>query len=181
MVKKILQRYLPDPQKMREYKCLQIFGERLHDPNVWHLNRRSAAGAVGLGLFIAFVPVPIHTWMAVFGAIWLRVNLPLAVLTIFITNPVTIPPFFYCTYKVGVWLLSAPPNELNIQFSLDWLLNEAGDIWAPLLVGSLAVGVLLGTAGYAAVRSLWRLSVLRKRRRLVNGRLAQRMLLGGSL
>lgn len=172
-MKKFLNRYLPDHQRMRENKYLRLFGERLHEPGLWHLNRRTAAGAVGLGLFIAFVPVPIHTWMAIFGAIWLRVNLPLTVLTIFITNPVTIPPFFYFSYKVGAWLLSAPPNEFSVEFSLDWLLNEAGDIWAPLLVGSLAVGVLLGTAGYAAVRSLWRLAVLRKRRRLVNDRLNQ--------
>jgi uncharacterized protein (DUF2062 family) len=172
MFKRVLQQYLPDHQKIREHKYLQLFGERLHDPNLWHLNRRSVAGAMGLGVFIAFLPLPIHILLATVAAIGLRLNLPVILITIFINNPITIPPFFYFTYKVGTWLLNTPPHEFTIQLSLHWLLNETGAIWAPLLVGSLGVGTLLGIIVYAAVHLGWRCYVIRRRRKLIAARLA---------
>ena len=71
------------------------------DPNLWHLNRHSAAGGFGIGLFFAFWPVPFQMWLSAFAAIPLRVNLPLSVATVWLTNPITMPPIFYGAYKVG--------------------------------------------------------------------------------
>ena len=36
---------MPDHKLIREHKHLRIFGSMLHDPNLFHLNRRSVAGA----------------------------------------------------------------------------------------------------------------------------------------
>ena len=58
MAKKLIRRYLPDPHKIRDHKHLRLFGTLLHDPNLWHLNRRSVSGAFAVGLFMAFVPMP---------------------------------------------------------------------------------------------------------------------------
>jgi uncharacterized protein (DUF2062 family) len=173
MVRRVLRRYLPDHQSIHKHRHLRLFGNRLHDPNLWHLNRRSVAGALGVGTFIAFIPIPGHILMAAASAIWLRINLPLTLIAIFITNPFTIPPVFYFTYKVGSWMLGTPPRTFAFEFSLDWLLHEAGTVFPPLLVGSLATGALLGAAAYGLVRFSWRLYVwrlylIRKRRKLVN-------------
>ena len=54
MPKKFIRRFLPDPQSIKQNKALKIFGSVLHEPNLWHLNRRSASGAFGIGLFFAF-------------------------------------------------------------------------------------------------------------------------------
>jgi len=174
MVKRLLKRYIPDHHSVRENKHLRLFGNRLHDPNLWHLNRRSVAGAIGIGTFIAFVPIPGHIIMAAASAIWLRINLPLTLITIFITNPVTIPPIFYFTYKAGAWLLGTPPRTFTFEFSLQWLLHETSTIFLPLLVGSLAVGTLLGAISYAAVRFAWRIYVWRLYIARKNRRLAKR-------
>ena len=56
---------------------LSIFGSILHDANLWHLNRRSASGAFGIGLFFAFWPFPFQMILVVMMAIPLRVNIPL--------------------------------------------------------------------------------------------------------
>lgn len=170
MVKQWLKRYLPDHQRVREHKHLQFFGDRLHDPNLWHLNRRSVAGAMGVGTFIAFIPMPVHIILAAASAIWLRINLPLTVAMVFLTNPITIPPVFYFTYKVGTWMLGTKPHQFIFEFSLSWLLQEAGTIVPPLLVGSLSVGTLLGITVYVAVRLSWRLYVVLKRRKSANRR-----------
>ena len=173
MFKQILKNYLPDHQKIRDHKRLQIFGDRLHDPNLWHLNRRSVPGAVGMGLFIALIPLPVHTPLAAIMAIWLRLNLPVTLVAAYITNPLTIPPIFYFAYKVGAWMLNVPPHEFTIEFSLHWLLHEAGAIWLPLLVGSLTVGLVLGVVSYLAINLLWRYGIVRRRRRLLKSRLRQ--------
>ena len=51
MPKKFIKRYLPDPHSIKENRALKIFGSILHEPNLWHLNRKSASGAFGIGLF----------------------------------------------------------------------------------------------------------------------------------
>ncbi|SIQ68664.1 DUF2062 domain-containing protein [Aeromonas hydrophila] len=45
MPKRLIQRWLPDPATLKEHKHLRLFGKLLLDANLWHLNRRSAAGA----------------------------------------------------------------------------------------------------------------------------------------
>ena len=95
MPKKFIRRFLPSHQSIKQNKALKIFGSVLHEPNLWHLNRRSAAGAFGIGLFFAFWPVPFQMWLSAGLAIPFRVNLPLSVATVWVTNPFTIPPIFY--------------------------------------------------------------------------------------
>ena len=95
MAKKTIQRFLPDPNKIRHHKSLKIFGRLLQDANLWHLNRRSARGAFAVGLFFAFIPVPFQMVLAAAGAILFRVNLPISVALVWLTNPLTMPPIFY--------------------------------------------------------------------------------------
>ncbi len=163
MPRRMIKRYLPDHAKVRHHKHLQFLGDRLHDPNLWHLNRRSVAGAMGMGVFVAFIPVPMQMVIAAIAAVWLRVNLPLAVAMVWITNPFTIPPILFFTYKVGAWLLNYPPAHFQLELSLEWLLSGTSYVWRPLLAGSLLVGTALGIIVYIAVRLAWRLHIVRKR------------------
>ncbi|HXH04064.1 MAG TPA: DUF2062 domain-containing protein [Candidatus Competibacteraceae bacterium] len=165
MPKRLIKRYLPDYHTLREHRHLRFLGTRLHDPNLWHLNRRSVAGAMGIGIFIAFIPVPAQMLLSAIAAVWLRVNLALAVAMAWITNPITMPPIFYVDYKVGSWLLGQPAQPLPFHFSMEWVMQEIQQLWQPFLVGSVVVGMALGMVAYIAVRLLWRIAVLRRRRR----------------
>ena len=104
VLKKFFKRILPEVHQIREHKHLQIFGDILHDPHIFHLTRRSVAGGVATGLFVCFLPMPGHMILAALVAIKLRVNLPLAVILVWITNPVTMPPIFYLAYKLGNYI-----------------------------------------------------------------------------
>ena len=161
MVRNLLRRWLPHDSRFREHKHLRWLGRRLHDPNLWHLNRRSVSGAAFVGLFMAWVPLPTQMLLAGIFALWLRVNLPVAVVLVWITNPLTIPPMSYFAYKVGARLLGRPAQEMQVELSLDWLGDQLGHIWAPMLVGSLLIGLVSGLIGLVAVRMLWRLHVKR--------------------
>lgn len=157
MPRKFLRRYLPHSAQVRNHWLLSWLGDRLHHPRLWHLNRRSVAGAAGVGLFVAFIPLPFQMVFAALGALWLRVNLPLAVALIFITNPITMGPVYYACYKIGACLLGDAAIEIGNSFqpSVEWLFLEIATIWWPLLVGSLVIGGISGLIGYWAVQLLW--------------------------
>jgi uncharacterized protein (DUF2062 family) len=161
MAKKFIRRYLPDPHKIRDHRHLRLFGTLLHDPNLWHLNRRSASGAFAVGLFMAFIPMPFQMIPAAAAAILLRVNLPISVALVWITNPFTMPPVFYFCYTLGSWLLDTPLRAVEFQISWEWLNTEFHRVWRPFLLGSFLVATVTGAAGFFGIRALWRWHVIR--------------------
>jgi uncharacterized protein (DUF2062 family) len=168
MVKKYIKRYTPDRDTVRNHRHLRIFGRLLHDPNLWHMNRRSVAGSFAIGLFWAFIPIPLQMLAAAATAIPARVNLPISVATVWLTNPLTMPPIFYFNYRVGTWILGEHPVTTHAEISLEYFFAELADIWQPLILGSLVCGVVAALIGFAAVRVWWRWWVIQhlKRRRL---------------
>ena len=82
MPRHLIKRYSPDHEKIRNHKHVKVFGKLLHDPNLWHLNRRSVSGAFGVGLFWAMIPMPFQMIAAAATAIGLRTNLPLSVVLV---------------------------------------------------------------------------------------------------
>lgn len=163
MPKKWIKRWMPDHEKIRKHPHLnKVFGTLLHDPNLLHLNRRSVAGAFVVGLFMAFVPLPSQMIMAAAAAILLRVNLPISVGLVWLTNPVTMPPVYYFCYKVGTWILNSPQHEFTFELSWQWLGSELGHIWQPFLLGCLICGVISAVIGGLAMRLLWRWHVVKQ-------------------
>jgi uncharacterized protein (DUF2062 family) len=142
-----------------------MFGKLLHDANLWHLNRRSVSGAFCCGLFWAFIPIPLQMLASAASAIVFRVNLPIAVALVWLTNPLTMPPVFYFNYVVGAKLLGEPITVTDFDASVAWLESVIAQIWEPLLLGSLVSGTLAGLIGYAGMRGFWRWHVLRQYRR----------------
>ncbi len=146
---------------MQKHPHLQGFGKRLQDPNLWHLNRRSVSGAVAVGLFCALLPVPGQMFLAAALAIWARVNLPVSVVLIFATNPLTMPPVFYGTYKLGAWIMDLPPKQIDFELSIDWLISMQ-HIWKPLFLGSLVAAVIVAALGFVLTRLIWRLHIINR-------------------
>jgi len=163
MPRKFFQRFLPHPRTIKENKTLQIFGDWLHKPNLWHLNRRSVAGAFAVGLFCAWMPVPFQMALAAGVAIWLGTNLPLSIVLVWITNPVTIPPMFYFAYIVGTWIVGEPVTDFSFELTMDWLLNELSAIWKPFLVGCFTLASVSSLVGYFAIDGFWRYTVVKRR------------------
>jgi len=170
MPRRFLKRYTPDRAALKKHRCLRSLGTLLHDENLWHLNRRSVSGGVACGLFWAMIPFPTQMIASALSAVFFRINLPISVALVWISNPVTIPPMFYFNYLVGTWLLGTPPDVGKFELSIGWITTEIGVIWQPLLVGSLLIGTLLGITGYCITRLYWRQHVLRRLRDRGNNR-----------
>ena len=153
---------MPDHHGVRQHRTLAFLGTLLHDPQIFHLTRHSAAGGMAAGLFCAFFPIPGHMLFAAIAAIGFRVNLPIAVAAVWITNPITIPPIFYLAYRLGAAFLDHPVEQVSFEFTLKWLNTTFVHIWPPLVVGSLILATTSAAIGYAGVRLLWRLAVVMK-------------------
>lgn len=161
MPRKLLKRILPDHKTMREHPHLKKFGQRLIEPKIWHLNRRSVAGGLALGLFTGFLPVLGQMFIAAALAIFFRVNLPIAMFSSWFSNPFTYAPVFFFAYKVGAWILQVPMEHHTFDVSWEWLTHEFLLIWQPLLLGSLICGIIAGLLGIIFVRLIWRIMVVR--------------------
>jgi len=159
MPRKFFKRYMPEPKTMREHPRLRFLGNLLQDPGIWRLNRNSLAGGMALGVFLAFVPMPFQMIPAAIGAILLRVNLPLAVASVWISNPVTMPGMMYFCYRIGNWVMGSPLRERQFEPRLEWFWTELNTIWQPLFLGSFICGVIASLAAYGLVQFIWRLHI----------------------
>ncbi len=162
MPRRTLKRLLPAAQSFRSQRSLRAFGPFLNDPNLWHLNRYSVSTAAFVGLFFAFMPVPVQTLLAVATGILVRCNLPLAVILVWISNPLTMPPMFFASHRLGSWLLGRESQPLRFEFTGEWFMAQIAQGWQPLLLGSVILGAFAGLTGFLAMRYLWRLSVVRR-------------------
>ncbi|ATG74519.1 DUF2062 domain-containing protein [Zobellella denitrificans] len=162
MPKKTLKRLMPDPGTIKNHKYLSMLGHRLHDNNLWHLNRHSAAGAFAVGLFCAWLPIPFQMVVAAVLAMSFRVNLPLSVVLVWLTNPLTMPPMFYFAYRLGSFLLNKPHHYQHFEMSLSWLSSAMTTAAPPFLLGCLVLGLVSSATGYMVIHAMWRWSVSRR-------------------
>ena len=163
MPRKFFQRFMPDPHTIKNHKSLSLFGEMLHAPNLWHMNRKSIAGAFAVGLFFAWWPVPFQMVLSAAAAIWFQTNLPLSVVLVWITNPVTMPVMFYLAYVVGTWILGVPEMAFAFEPTFDWLTHGLSAIWKPFLTGCLVLATISSLIGYATIQIIWRISISKRR------------------
>ena len=162
MPKKIIKRWMPNHQTIKENKYLQIFGDLLHNANLWHFNRRSVAKAFAVGLFVAFLPIPFQMVLAASIAIIVHANLPLSVALVWITNPLTMPFIFYFNYVVGTWILGVSEQPFAFDASWQWVVESFSTIGPALFLGSVVLGAIFAIIGFFGIKILWRYSVAKE-------------------
>lgn len=162
MPRELFRRYMPTQEALSRYSALKPLGKLLYEPELWHLHRRSVSGACFIGLFCAFLPIPLQMLVSAAIAILTRCNLPISVALVWITNPITMPPVFYFTYELGAWLLGTHVSTENAELDMAWVTSQFDAIWKPLLLGSVLCGWVSGVTAYVLVRVSWRLHVVRR-------------------
>lgn len=134
--------------------------------DLWSIHKESIARGVGIGLFVAFVPImPFQTLMAILLSILLRANFAVAFAVSWISNPLTLLPLTYFTYQMGHWVIGEPLHTLTIH-TFSW--GDQKDFWSSLsawlqqfgkafFVGMSIISLSAALIGYAVVRFLWHL------------------------
>ncbi|MDH3615731.1 MAG: DUF2062 domain-containing protein [Gammaproteobacteria bacterium] len=135
------------------------FRHLLHDHRLWGIRRRWVVPAFATGLFVAFLPFPGHMLMSALAALALRINIPVAAVTTWVSNPLTVGPMFYFAYRLGIIILDMPPQPFEMELTLEWVTHTFVNIWQPMLLGSLLLGSAAALVGYIVLDILWRLSI----------------------
>jgi len=161
---KFLRKYQPALDAIRDHPLCVRHASWLRHPGLWYFNRRSVPGAVAIGLFAGLVPGPLQMLVALLLAVPLRKNIPVALVTTFYTNPLTIVPLYVLAYAYGHFLMGSSAPDVHIDpLHMHW--TEILALGKPLALGLLALALTFAAVGYAAVAITWRIHVVRAWRR----------------
>jgi len=143
-------------------KAMEWVKRKLADPMLWHLNRRSVAGAVAVGLFIGWLPIPMQMLIAALIAATLRVHVPVSVVLVWFSNPLTFPPLLYAAWFIGSSILGTPMITEPLSMNVSALLKATASAWPVILFGSVFCATLFSVLGYVLTNTLWRIVAIRR-------------------
>ncbi len=130
-------------------------------PEYLSTNRKMVSRAVLIGLFIAFIPMPMQMLAVVAMMPFVKFNVPIGIAMCWLSNPLTMPPMYYMEYLTGSFILRIKPEP--VQMTLDWFTNNFDNIVIPLYTGTAVYSVFGSLLAYWAVNHFWRGSVERDR------------------
>jgi uncharacterized protein len=172
-----LKRWTPNRLVLEKHWCLKHLAVPFSDRGCWTFNRSSVTRAFALGLFIAFIPptplLPVHIVVCALLGVYFRLNLPVLVATVFVSNPFTWLPQVAGSIWVGAKLMGLDLMPFLHAISHQTFWTDVRELWAPLLLGALVLGLVAATAGYILAQCVWRARViyqLRRRRARSSGR-----------
>ncbi len=130
----------------------------------------SKALGVAIGMFIGMTPtvgiqMVLVLMTAVLTARFFYFNRVAALLTVYVSNPLTTLPIYWLNYQVGTWFV--PGNVGYDEFAKILVYKNFAEWWQtilglfvkigpPLIVGSLVVATVCGVVSYPLIR--WLLS-----------------------
>lgn len=127
----------------------RAMGDRIFDPRLWSWSRHGAALGLAIGAFFSALPIPLQSLPATFFAVVFRVNVPAALVGCWITNPLTLPLFFYLQIVTGSYLLGR--ESLLDQFRSESFVELLKAAPGVIVVGGIVLGVALGVICYVLV------------------------------
>ena len=178
-----LRRLLPSPDSLQDKRWLRWLGPLLQHPRLWHVSRRGIALGMAIGVFfgllIPIAQIPVSAAVAVV----LRANVPSAIASTLVTNPVTFGPVYYAAWRLGKAVLGepvdagqAPPAQSDstpVDDGVAWWersLTQLRAVGQALLLGLAIMACSIGLLTYALVSAIWALRVRWRRRRRLRDR-----------
>ena len=170
-----LKRVTPGRATLEAHWCFKHIKALKLDPACWSFHRHNVTRAFALGLFIAFIPpiLPVHLLTFALLGLSFRLNLPVLFSTVFVSNPFTWLPQIAGSLWVGAKLLRIDLMPFLHAIGHQSLWDNISELWAPLLLGALVLGLTAAACGYLLASLAWRMRVgyhLRQRRARLSGR-----------
>ncbi len=166
-------KHIPTSESIQQNRFLKPFSRYLHHHYLWQFNRRGVAGGLAVGLFVGILIPFAQVLIGTIGAIFLRVNLPIAAFATFATNPLTVPPLYYAAYRLGKFVIGSDVSKSAVigPGMFDKVVNDQGEVssWADnlltwiqtvgpeLMTGLAIIAVVSALAGYVVVNLIWHL------------------------
>jgi len=150
-------------KKTSKSEKLKAFIKKYKIPHEYlSTNRRMVSKAVFIGLFIAFIPMPMQMLAVVAVMPFTRFNVPIAIAMCWLSNPFTMPPMYYMEYLTGSFILGSEIEP--VKMSVEWFSENIGKIFVPLYVGTLFYSVIGSSLAFYLVNHFWKSSVHRDKK-----------------
>lgn len=120
-------------------------------------NRKMTSRGVLIGIFIAFIPMPMQMAAVLLFMPLLRFNVPIALAMCWLSNPLTMPPMYYMEYLTGAYILGS--EVAPVEMTLEWFTENIDDIFIPLYLGTAIYSIFGSLLAYWGVNHFWRKSV----------------------
>lgn len=183
-----LKQLLPSRESLHNSRWLKWMGPVLHHPRLWHFSRKGIALGMALGIFFGLLIPVAQIPFSASVAVLMRANLPMAVASTLVTNPVTFGPVYYGAYRLGEFVLGKravsdrqaviilEKVEPATDVARDW--RDRMRIWfdylrtvgKPLALGLAIVATISGIAVYFLINALWVLKTRWSRHRRLRAR-----------
>lgn len=132
-------------------------------PEFLSTNRKMISRGVFLGIFIAFIPMPMQMGAVLLFMPLFRFNVPIALAMCWLSNPLTMPPMYYMEYLTGSFILGMKPEP--VQLTLEWFSDNLNEIFIPLYFGTAMYSIFGSLLAYWAVNHFWKGSVHKDRKK----------------
>lgn len=112
---------------------------------------------MAIGVFVGVTPtIPFHTVFAVALAFAFRCSKPAAAIGVWFANPVTIPFFYWTSYKVGL-LFWGNSSDLDIQKyeSVFEIFKLGLDVFLAMILGGILIGIPPAIVLYFITRKIF--------------------------
>ena len=168
-----LQRHIPTRESLESNRFLRPFAHRILHSELWRFTRRSVPRGVALGLFVGVMIPLAHCVVATFLAVFVRANIPAALLATFVGFPVVYVFIVALAYKIGNWLLHIdsstaiqPISETMQATNTGTFLERLTGAGTETALGLFVIATVLSSVGFLATTFGWRwwIGVKRKRR-----------------
>lgn len=162
-----LRRFIPTRQQIHDNRWLRWLGPHLGHPRLWRFSRRGVAIGLALGVFFGLLIPIAQIPFAAGTAVLLRANVPVAIGSTLVTNPVTFAPIYVFAHHLGETLLGeAESAAAEVAASVGGSENKGWwrsswenvlGLGKPLLLGLSILAVAGGILTYATIMLFWRL------------------------
>ena len=135
----------------------------------FNINRKMIANGLLVGLFWAFIPMPMQMLAVLATTPFIRFNILIAFAMVWLSNPLTMPFMYYLEYITGNFILGYEGVN-NIKLTLDWFTEYFDDIMVPLYAGAIFYSITVSSFIYYLSTHLWIKSVHKEKRIKTNKR-----------
>jgi len=140
-MRETLKKYSPKPENIN----LGWFNKHLTNPEIWKWNKKTISRAFAIGLFFAFIPLPMHTLLVAIFAVFFSANILLSVLVVWINNPIEMDPEF--------------------EFTFSYIMQNFGNATLAFWVGGLITSTITAVAGYYSIIAIYKYKAFKRVRR----------------
>jgi len=129
----------------------------------FNVNRKMISKGVFIGVFFAFIPMPMQMLAVIAITPFMKFNVPIALAMVWLSNPFTMPLMYYMEYLTGNFILDYEGIP-DIELTLEWFSSNMANIFLPLYVGTAFYSILVSSLVYFLLNWLWIRSVKEERK-----------------